>query len=57
MEQLAAEGELKAFTHDGFWQAMDTLRDRQYLEELWRSGKAPWRCRVDNSHESRILVG
>ena len=43
LERLAAEGELMAFKHDGFWQAMDTLREKQLLEELWRSGRAPWR--------------
>jgi glucose-1-phosphate cytidylyltransferase len=42
MERLARESELNAFRHDGFWQSMDTLRDRQYLESLWQSGKAPW---------------
>lgn len=40
---LARSGELRAFQHDGFWQPMDTLRDRTQLEELWASGKAPWR--------------
>lgn len=40
---LASDGELMAFHHDGFWQPMDTLRDKQYLEELWSSGKAPWK--------------
>ena len=43
MERLAAEGELGAFFHDGFWQPMDTLRDRRQLEELWASGRAPWK--------------
>lgn len=43
LEQLAAVGELKAFRHNGFWQCMDTLRDKNYLEELWASGKAPWK--------------
>ncbi len=43
MERLAAEGQLAAFQHDGFWQPMDTLRDRAMLEELWASQKAPWR--------------
>jgi glucose-1-phosphate cytidylyltransferase len=43
LEQLAAEGQLRAFFHDGFWQPMDTLRDRQQLEELWGSRAAPWR--------------
>ncbi|OZB19930.1 MAG: glucose-1-phosphate cytidylyltransferase [Rhodobacterales bacterium 34-62-10] len=42
MRKLAAQGELAAFRHDGFWQAMDTLRDRMVLEQMWESGKAPW---------------
>jgi glucose-1-phosphate cytidylyltransferase len=41
--RLALDGELMAFHHDGFWQPMDTLRDKQYLEELWASGRAPWK--------------
>ena len=40
---LAREGELMAFDHRGFWQPMDTLRDREQLERLWATGKAPWR--------------
>jgi glucose-1-phosphate cytidylyltransferase len=43
LERLAREGKLAAYTHRGFWQCMDTLRDRTHLEELWRSGKAPWK--------------
>ena len=43
MEQLATSGELVGFTHDGFWQPMDTLRDKTHLEELWASGQAPWK--------------
>jgi glucose-1-phosphate cytidylyltransferase len=43
LEQLAAEGHLKGWKHDGFWQPMDTLRDRNHLEELWQSGRAPWK--------------
>ena len=43
LERLAREGELAGFQHDGFWQPMDTLRDRTYLEELWVSGQAPWK--------------
>jgi len=43
MQALAREGQLACYRHDGFWQAMDTLRDRNHLEELWRSGQAPWR--------------
>ena len=41
--RLAASGELVAFEHEGFWQPMDTLRDKNLLEELWISGKAPWK--------------
>lgn len=40
---LAADGELMAYEHDGFWQPMDTLRDKLLLEELWVSGNAPWK--------------
>jgi len=43
LERLAASGELVAYRHQGFWQPMDTLRDKTYLEELWRDG-APWKC-------------
>lgn len=43
LKGLAADGELMSFTHDGFWQPMDTLRDKIYLQELWESGKAPWK--------------
>ncbi len=43
MEHLAANGELAAFRHEGFWQPMDTLRDKQALESLWESGIAPWK--------------
>lgn len=43
LEQLAAINQLKAFPHEGFWQCMDTLRDKNLLEELWDSGKAPWK--------------
>jgi glucose-1-phosphate cytidylyltransferase len=43
LESLATSGQLEAFIHNGFWQPMDTLRDKQYLEELWASGKAPWK--------------
>ena len=44
LEKLAASGELVAFQHDGFWHAMDTLRDKLVLEDLWNSGAAPWKC-------------
>jgi glucose-1-phosphate cytidylyltransferase len=43
LEALARSGQLSAFKHTGFWQPMDTLRDKMLLEELWSSGKAPWR--------------
>lgn len=43
LETLAAQGQLASYTHEGFWQPMDTLRDKMLLEELWASGKAPWR--------------
>jgi glucose-1-phosphate cytidylyltransferase len=43
MERLAGEGQLVAFKHYGFWQAMDTLRDKNHLEVLWGSNKAPWK--------------
>ncbi len=43
MDRLRAEGQLGAFHHDGFWHPMDTLRDRNFLEEHWASGKAPWK--------------
>jgi glucose-1-phosphate cytidylyltransferase len=44
LETLAAQGELEAYEHRGFWQPMDTLRDKNQLEQLWSSGKAPWKC-------------
>ena len=40
---LAAQGELMAYEHNGFWQPMDTMREKNHLEELWQSGKAPWK--------------
>lgn len=46
LETLAENGQLSAYQHHGFWQPMDTLRDRMYLEELWSSGKAPWKVWV-----------
>lgn len=44
LESLAAAGELTAFAHRGFWQPMDTLRDKVHLEELWATGQAPWKA-------------
>ena len=43
MAKLAAENQLRAFEHNGFWQPMDTLREKNLLEELWASGEAPWK--------------
>jgi glucose-1-phosphate cytidylyltransferase len=43
LERLAEGRQLAAYRHEGFWQCMDTLRDKRYLEALWNSGKAPWR--------------
>ena len=43
LERLAADGELRAFFHSGFWQPMDTIRERTILEDLWRTGSAPWK--------------
>lgn len=43
LEKLASEGELVAYKHSGFWQPMDTLRDKNLLEEMWKSGNAPWK--------------
>jgi len=43
LEGLAQDSQLMAYRHDGFWAAMDTLRDKNQLEALWASGKAPWR--------------
>jgi glucose-1-phosphate cytidylyltransferase len=42
MEQLARDGQMSAYFHAGFWQPMDTLRDKIHLETLWADGKAPW---------------
>ena len=43
MERLAAEGQLVAYRHEGFWQCMDTVRDLRFLESLWADGDAPWK--------------
>jgi glucose-1-phosphate cytidylyltransferase len=43
LERLAADGQLSAYRHEGFWQCMDTLRDKRFLEHLWQSGNAPWK--------------
>jgi glucose-1-phosphate cytidylyltransferase len=43
LERLARAGQLAAYKHDGFWQCMDTLRDKKILEDLWQKGSAPWK--------------
>ncbi len=43
LETLARDGQISAYIHQGFWQPMDTLRDKMKLEELWQSGHAPWK--------------
>lgn len=43
LRRLAADGQLMAYRHTGFWQCMDTLRDKRLLEQLWRKGDAPWK--------------
>jgi glucose-1-phosphate cytidylyltransferase len=43
LERLSKENQLMAYKHKGFWQPMDTLRDKIYLDELWQKGTAPWK--------------
>ena len=43
LERLAKDGELVAYRHEGFWHCMDTIRDRDNLNEIWASGNAPWK--------------
>jgi glucose-1-phosphate cytidylyltransferase len=60
LEILARSGNLSAFRHTGFWQPMDTLRDKCYLEDLWKSGKAPWKLwddTVRRIHSREALDG
>jgi glucose-1-phosphate cytidylyltransferase len=47
LKGLAIDGELMAFRHEGFWQPMDTLRDKQHLENLWQTNRAPWKVWTD----------
>lgn len=51
LERLSRDGQLKAFRHFGFWQPMDTIRDRQALEALWASGNAPWARKRDSAED------
>ena len=43
LECLSQEGQLAAYQYSGFWQCMDTLREKEYLEKLWETGQAPWK--------------
>jgi glucose-1-phosphate cytidylyltransferase len=55
LERLARDGELLAYRHDGFWQPMDTVRERQLLEQLWAAGDAPWK--IWKSHDAPPPAG
>jgi glucose-1-phosphate cytidylyltransferase len=57
MRRLARNGELVAFRHDGFWQPMDTLRDKNVLEQLWDGGEAPWRVWERRVWRPKAAVG
>lgn len=52
LSRLAADGQLMAYRHTSFWQCMDTMREKQVLNELWASGKAPWKIWKDSKRES-----
>lgn len=56
LEAIAADGQLSAWQHPDFWQCMDTLRDRQYLEKLWATGSAPWKTWDQDAAEPRLQV-
>lgn len=54
LTELAHTGQLMAYTHNSFWHPMDTLRDKNYLEELWQSGNAPWEAWNDIKHDALV---
>ena len=56
LEYLAKQEELSAYRHTGFWQPMDTLRDKTYLEELWSAGKAPWYEKTVSTAKSSVNI-
>jgi len=56
LERVAEIGQLSAYRHDGFWQCMDTLRDKTYLQDLWDSGEAPWKFASNDVKEPRLRV-
>lgn len=51
LSRLAEDGQLMAYRHTSFWQCMDTMREKQLLNDYWNSGKAPWKIWKDNEHE------
>jgi glucose-1-phosphate cytidylyltransferase len=55
LEVMARAGQLSAYRHTGFWQPMDTLRDKYFLEDLWRAGNAPWK--IWDKNMSRFFAG
>lgn len=56
LESVAADGQLTAYRHGDFWQCMDTLRDKEYLQALWDAGEAPWRCWDADADEPRLRL-
>jgi len=50
LQKLADEHQLLAYRHEGFWQPMDTLRDKHLLDDLWKTGRAPWKVWQSNGH-------
>lgn len=52
LERIATAGQLSAFRHGGFWQPMDTLRDKKVLEDLWATGRAPWKVWGDDAEQT-----
>ena len=57
LEYLANQGQLNAYFHSGFWQPMDTLRDKNQLEAMWSSGTAPWRTWPSDSDGLKLKAG
>lgn len=56
LERVAADGQLAGFRHGDFWQCMDTLRDKEYLQQLWDTGEAPWQTWNDDVEQVRLSV-
>src|SRR5690606_35181193 len=55
LRQAASEGQLMAFPHDGFWQCMDNIREKEMLEAIWKSGEAPWAVSAaDNDNRKKV---